>query len=288
MKQFTLVAFSSPGASNGFEMGVHRIFLFITYLLGVNFYYGQKIKIKFILSLIVMNVVNVYTVLYYPISEKWFIGRGIYNILGIYQTVVPFFVQNFIIIRSYIKRQIQHQILKELKNDFLLETEKYQKKFLMRLLAIVIVRLLKYSMSHHISYLVFNTQTAFPELIYSCNDLMFVYYLELMIEYFENISRRIFPLKSEDDLKYLRHKICKIFLLKRKIMHRYSIDLIVTITFNFILTIITFYWLLMRLIYNHMFEVSGFASFLHFLEPCFIFWVVCSRCELFYKTVRLN
>lgn len=232
-----------------------------------------------------INIINIYSSFYFPIANKWFIGRGVYNVLGIFQTSFPFFIQNFLIIRAYLMKKTQQEIVNDLKFEFNLKTKKCEKNFLFCVIFIVIVRFLKYSLTSNISYLIFNTQSAFPELIFSCNDLMFVFYLELITESLENLSRKVIAIKSNNQLKIMQRKICKIFQIKRKIVHRYSVDLLVTITFNFILTIISFYWLIMRLIFNHLSLTEAIVTFSHFFVPCFILWILCRRCENFYKMV---
>lgn len=266
-------------------MKSQRIFSSLTYLLGVNFEDREKVNLTFLLIHLLINSINIYTSFCYTIKNNWFVGHGIYNILGIIQTVPPFFIQNFLIVRAFTMRNKQFEILRELKLNLATNSDKFEKIFLLRVLYIVVVRMLKYASTPYINYIVFNSQTAFPELIYSCNDLMFVYYVELMTETLEFIKKATL-MKLTEDAQIIHGKIRKIFYIKRKIMLRYSVDLLLTLTYNFILTIITFYWLLMRIIFNHLSRIDELASFLHFFEPCFMFWILCSRCELFHRKVN--
>jgi hypothetical protein len=132
---------------------------------------------------------------------------------------------------------------------------------------------------------IFNSHTAFPELIYSSNDLMFVYYVDSLIEYLDFINWKAQMMRTQRDMIIIKRRICEVFFYKRKILERYSIDILITVTYNFGLTIIALYWVIMRLIFRNLEKFSDYATFLHFPEPVFIYWILFSTCEKFYTKV---
>jgi hypothetical protein len=44
----------------------------------------------------------------------------------------------------------------------------------------------------------------------------------------------------------------------------------------------------MRLIFNYLKYFFHYATFLHFLVPIFMYWTIFSKCEQFYRKVRIS
>jgi len=271
-------------------MNIRYIFCFITNCLGLNFYDFRVPFSVFLLFQLFIQLINFYVILYYPIilaPQPWYWGHGIYGVTQTYQSIFPLLIQNFLIIRAFLMRNQQKFIPLKLRPTFIQENENCETKFVYRMCLIIFVRVSKYCFSFHWSSGIFYFQTTFAELIYSSNDLMFVYYVELMIEYLDFINHKVKLMKTQNDLKIIKQEIFEIFKLKRKILDRYSIDIFITISYNFILSIISFYWVVMRLIFNHLKKFHSFGTFMHFPIPIFIYWLLFSRCEKFYLKVSI-
>lgn len=262
------------------NLNTKKLFQTLTFYFGVNFNFKRKINLNFVLFFIFTTFVNLYHGFYVFINEKWYDGLGFYKILGIYQSMFPFFIQNFIIFRAYILKDNQNKIFRDLEVEN--SNSKHEKLFLLRIFYIFFIRCIKFVFSKKLDK--FNMQTLFPELIYSSNDLMFIYYLEILTENLENIKRKIKMMKSNE----LRRKICEILKIKRKIISRYSIDIFITFVYHFNLSIISFYWILMRLVFNHLYKFSHFGTFTHFFVPFFMYWNLCSKCDKFRQEVSLK
>lgn len=262
-----------------------NIFNFFTKLLGVNFSSESLSGKSYLACFIAINTFNSYLSFYITITEHWFEPFRFYSITNFYQMVLPFFVQNFLILRAFQRRKIQKNLYNELKPKFTQKTDKCERKFLLRILFILFVRILKLGSGRSRSNLIFNAQALFPELIYSSNDLMFVYYVELMVEYLDFINRRILMMRTYKDLRGIKRDILHVFELKRRIIKQYSIDIFITIFYTFILCIINFYWILMRAIFHHLEKINEIATFWHLFVPIFMFWIICSRCDKYYKKV---
>lgn len=266
---------------------VCSIFNFISNFFGVNFYSGALTNFYYILCFTFINLVNICFCFFIPVKMKWFIKHNIYMATNVYQMWLPFLIQNLLIFRTFKRRKKQEKIWMELRPKFTQKADICEKRFLIRVLIIFIIRMLKLSFVNGPHYFVFNMQTFFSELIYSSNDLMFVYYVELMIEYLDYIDRRIDMMRSYKELRAIRREILDVFRVKRKIEKIYSINILITLSYNFGLNIISFYWILMRLIFNHYNTIYEFASFFHLLEPIFMQWTICTVCEKFYKKVKI-
>ncbi|CAG9809597.1 unnamed protein product [Chironomus riparius] len=237
----------------------------------------------------IVQSVTLFATVYFPnflSPTPWYSGGGIYSVTQVYQSIFPFIIQNFLILKAFLMRNKQKNLAQKLKPKFTQKLGNCEKKFLIRMSFIIIVRIIKYGMASNQSNVIFHSQTAFPELIYSSNDLMFVYYVELLIEYLNYINHKIQMIRTQNDMKIVKREIFEVFVLKAKILDRYSIDIFITIFFHFLLTIISFYWVIMRLIFNYLKYFRQFGTFLHFLVPFFMFWTIFSKCEEFYKKIK--
>lgn len=266
-------------------MKVYKIFCIVSNCLGLNFYDFKAPILLFLFFQCFAQSVDIFTVFYYPYfmgPESWYSGHGIYSVTQIYQSILPFIIQNFFVIKAFLMRNRQKYLSEKLRPNFTQIIGKCEKNFLYRVFFISFVRTVKFLWSPEEHSAIFNSHTAFPELIYSSNDLMFVYYVDLLIEYLDFINCKAQMVRTQKDMVIIKRRICEIFYLKRKILERYSIDIFITVTYNFILTIISFYWVIMRLIFRDLEYFIDYATFLHFPEPIFISWILFSSCEKFY------
>lgn len=260
-----------------------KIFHLFTHFLGVNFSaFSLKTYVGFFIAI---NAFNIYLSFYIPIKQNWFNKLSIYIIMNSYQMHFPFFIQNFIIFRAYLLKEKQRKILVQLIPKFPQKVGKCERNYLLRILFILTVRILKLACSSNIGGYIWMLQTFICELIYSGNDLMFVYYVELMVEFLDYINQKILTMRTYEDLKGIRRDIIHIFKMKRKIQKRYSVDLFVTITYNFVLNITSFYWILMRAIFHHLEKLNEIVTFSYLLVPVFVMWIICYQCESFIKKV---
>ena len=269
-------------------MKVYEIFCIVSNCLGLNFYDFKAPIILFLLFHFFAQSLNIFSVFYYPYymaPESWYSGHGIYSVTQIYQSILPFLMQNFFVIRAFLLRNGQKYLSEKLRPNFTQKIGKCEKNFLIRVFFIIFVRGTKYLWVPDEHSGIFNSHTAFPELICSSNDLMFIYYVELLIEYLEFINCKAQMMRTQKDMIIIKRRMCEIFSLKRKILERYSIDILITVSYNFVLTIISLYWVIMRLIFRDLEHFADYATFLHFLEPMFIYWILFSRCEKFYAKV---
>lgn len=266
-----------------------KTFYVTTNLLGLNFH---KLKVSIYIILIfqsLVQLVGLYSVFYFPFFQSikvWYRGNGIYSVTQIYQSIFPFLIQNFMIIRALIMRNQQKFLSLKLRPKFTQKYGKCEKSFLKRISFIILIRIAKHFFIISYDSIVFYSQTTFAELIYSSNDLMFVYYVELLIEYLDFIKHKVEMIRTKNDFKIIKMELLEVFKLKRKILDRYSIDIFITIFYHFILMIISFYWVIMRLIFNHLKKFYQFATFLHFPEPIFVYYILFSSCESFYRKLK--
>lgn len=155
-----------------------KIFHIVTNFLGLNFY-DFKISISAFLSFhIFVQCFNIFVIFYYPYfmgPETWYYGHGVYSITQIHQSILPYVLQIFFILKAFIMRNRQKELSHKLRPKFTQKIGKSERKFLIRVFVIVAIRITKYLWVPDEHSGIFNSHTAFTELTYSSNDLMFVF-----------------------------------------------------------------------------------------------------------------
>lgn len=269
-------------------MNAHKIFLITTNCMGINF--GElSISPKIIIAVsILTHIWEIFIIIIFPFFlERETLSHFVFVTIAYFQEQVPYFIQILILFRAFQMRELQSKLSRCLKVKFTQQLYRNEKRFLWRVLLIIVVRIVKFSMGQKRSYLFYNTRVTIFEIINTSNDLMFVYYVEMLSEYLEYIDLKIQMMRSHGSFFQIQRDLINVFWLKRDVEKRYSMDLFLTISYNFILNIISFYWVMARIIFNHLKTFSGLATFLHFIIPFYTFWILFSTCEKFTKKVNL-
>lgn len=263
-------------------MSVHKGFLTATNLMGINF--GTLSMSPLIISafILLMHIWEIFIVIIVPaFFEKEDLTHFVYIFCSFFQEQIPYFIQLLILYRTFRMRKLQKKLSNKLSVKFTQKLHKNEKRFLLRVGLVVLVRVLKFYFGQKRSYYFYNSRVSIFELVYTSNDFLFVYYVEMLNEYLEHIDFKTQMLRSPGGLHQIRRDLVEVFWIKRDLEKRYSLDLCATIGYNFILNILSFYWVLVRIIFNHLKNVSGWATFLHFIIPIFTYWTLFSSCEKF-------
>lgn len=268
-------------------MSEHKIFLIVTNCLGINF--GKLGTSALIIGLIIfiLHIWQIFIVILYPMFfEAEDIQHFIFKIMSHIQESVPNLLNLTIIFRAFKLRKLHKKLSLELKSKFTQKMHKNEKNYLKKVGFVVLIRIVKFLFGWKKFYFIYNFRVCMAELIYTSNDLLFIYYVEMLIEYLEYIDLKIFMVRNKRDLRQIRRDILQVFWLKIDLEKCFSIDLWLTITYNFILCIISFYWVMVRIIFHHLESISGWATFLHFIIPFYIYWSLFATCEKFTKKVK--
>lgn len=263
-----------------------NIFIFITNLFGVSFY-PQKLPLSvFLIFLILINMKIFYLSFYYPVKRGWLSEQGIYSAISILQSCFPILIHSIVIVQAWRLKEIQKNLWFQLQSKFTQKRGKCERKFIFRVLFIIIIRILKLICCSKLNCFVFNLQTPFSELIYSSSELMFIFFLELLVEYLDFIDKRIFMMRSYKDFRVIRHEIVNVFHIKIKIEKRFSVGLLITMSYNFLLNIFSFFFILKRIVFGRLKTLEDKSTFLHLIIPMFMFCSICFACEKFYNKVK--
>ena len=128
-------------------MRTQKIFCVITNLLGLNFSNFKVLAFSFLGFQFFVQLVGIYSVFYFPLFQspnKWYRGNGIYSVTQIYQSIFPFIIQNFMIIKAFLMQNQQKYLSEKLRPKFTQKIGKCEGNFLKRMLFIVLVRVVKH------------------------------------------------------------------------------------------------------------------------------------------------
>lgn len=192
-------------------------------------------------------------------------------VLHMFQVMLPQFIKMFVVIQAFREKeqqqfiemelfQIKEFIKRTLRQDYVNKMQsKASGNFLRNFLIIIFTRIVKLCT---IKYTVYTFSTAISELTLSSNDLLFTFYVDYLKELNEmvNCSLKLKKQILEKEIKSLEIISKRIFNISQNIVSRYSLSLLSIAGFNFGISIINLYWLLMRLSFGYLKELGGKIS----------------------------
>ena len=189
--------------------------------------------------------------------------------LHMFQTVLPLIIQFLIMIHSYQQDKLQlriqqtwiriHQLMIVERNCDWWKSSEFN---FIKYLSIIFIFRLSILLLHNVNYyvLIFILNVWIPEIVFSTNDLQFVYHIESLTNKVKLLNNLLVN-SSQIDKKLNDEFFQNIVTLFRRqsqfINERFSFGLFMTITYNYILVIICFYWLFVRISFNHFTTISG-------------------------------
>lgn len=251
--------------------------VFCTFL-GLNFTFIYKKtnykKYKFVTKTRIIQLQMIYVLFEtflvlatFTFSKNYFKLR-VALILQFIQVVFPQFIKLFVVYQAFKLTKIQQNIQSQLidiqnlmkKHFNILDSfNNCNLKFLLLIVLLIFARVAKLYLQHERIYLIYHCSTMISEIIFSCNDFLFTFYVDKLSNQSRNLVKCLKTMKYCDDNKiYNLENITKrIFINSKSIESRYSSALFVTITYNFTLLIINLYWLFMRVSYNNFVKIGG-------------------------------
>lgn len=258
----------------------HEIFYSFLNILGLN-YSKSKLSIKFVfcVKILVIFAQIIHHVIAFKKNHKF---KDLYFYLDNYQAFVPFLMD---LIFTY--RAIKFEIIE--KNKIPIKIIKID-QFIGITLIILTARAIKiYYCKNNLFDVYQHLSMLFAELTFSCNDLLFATY----------VNNLAYKLKHDSNFK----ETMVTLNIKRSLMQRYSCEIFCTVSYNFGIMILNFYWVFMRISFGKLNKLKGenikiisiliilfyfvldFITFVYFPQPLLCIWVVYSSCENFINTV---
>lgn len=267
-------------------MLIKKLLKVITNCLGINFYdFNLSTKVIFVIQMLI-QIINIYLLFVLPFLIVPSTYHGIFILHWILQTIFPLFLQGFVVFRSFKMRNLQKEIAARLTSRSKQNGTKCEGNFLKRITFVIIVRIIKHLMDIRIVNMRHQTQHAIAELIYASNDFMFAYFVEQLTEHVDHINRKLLVAQTMNDVRKVKNDIFEVLIIKRQILKRYSADLFATISVNFYFFVLSFYWVISRLVFGHLKSLADTNTFFYFFVPSLEYWTVFSACTKFYKKVK--
>jgi hypothetical protein len=148
-------------------------------------------------------------------------------------------------------------------------------KILVCLSVLMIVRAIKLFLAPFFQNFIYALCTMMPELVASMSDFAFAFYVD-------NLTNQIKKFNDELRLQQIDWKVAKevekalseFHRISQDICRVYSSRLFVTLSYNFVQLVIALFWIFIRIAFNHLYEIDGFASFLYIVQPILCFSIV--------------
>lgn len=205
-----------------------KIFFALLNILGLNFS-PKVIPNVYIISFhILINVIGAVTIYY---EFKWNFSRvNIYFFIAMYQFVLCQMLQNLFVFRSLNKFKLP------------INFDNCEiRKFYIYTICILIVRAMKIALRGRVRNMLLMAGLIFMELIVTCNDFMFAFYVNSLTNM----------------LKCDNRNVLKCLVFKRMLMKRYSLEILCTNCYNVGLLVMALYWILMRVSFGLLKSYRG-------------------------------
>jgi hypothetical protein len=232
--------------------------------------------------------------------KRTFGMSNVFFIIYTIQWMLPLMNAICISLEAYRKRSIESKIVsnfaklekivsKNFGSIYLKEVKIISFKFVTKLMILLIVRALHMKFSN----IYLSLTLMITELVCAVSDFMFTFYVNLLQIQIKKYTSDITPL----NIKKLKvHEEAMVFYkLSKLLCQRYSIALFVNISFNFILLIIGFYWIFIRIAFNHLklkgmrFQIfcfpkfllsfPDFVTFIYLIQPIMNLWSIFNSCQ---------
>lgn len=171
----------------------------------------------------------------------------IFRLISYLQNELLILLHVLILFRAFFKRKFQKIICDKIYANTKASNAKVNLNFILQVVVIVIIRIMKGMFSDEY-WIVLNLRLMLSELVLASNDFMFVYFVSSLKENLTDLK-----LKLKKNTKSTRTIYNGIFMnleKKKELQDRYSIDLFVTIFYNFLQLVIDLYYVCMRTIFQ--------------------------------------
>lgn len=217
----------------------------------------------------------------YTFEERKTIQSDVGTTLQLFQTMIPIFISLYLAV-DFVKDEkiaLSLKICKSLLRKNSHDVKLCKLKIIAELSVLLFIRGIKLYYSRALVNVFYALGNMMPELILSTSDFAFTFFIEILTCELTHFNHKLKSSKIDSstidkveariiEFQELSHGICKI----------YSSRLVLTITFNFILLVISLYWTFIRLVFHHI----DYVSFSYYVQP------ILSICTIFYSTHKLE
>ena len=222
-----------------------------------------------------------------------------------------------VVFKAFKNQQIQEENYNELRkieklleiNQSLNNQSKRIFYFIMKLFLVSFSKLVKFYLLRSDRYSVISScSTLIPDIICSANDFLFVFYVQHLTNQIKYVNSFLRTTTNIDSNKIMEVEKISVKLLNcaQKLNSFYSTYLLCSIVYHFLSLILCFYWLFVRIVYDHLrskrskfkiflskfklnfyLALEQFTTFLYFVQPVLSLFTLFSSCNECLKKVRV-
>lgn len=235
-------------------MVIVEIFTVVSNLLGVNLSELEALKLWIVIAQFFMITFGLYFSYFERISTFGKTAKDLYFIIDFIQVDYFFTLQVVIVARTFLKWSFQQRIADGVRQNL---NTKSELSFIRNILVLVAVRIVKFLLVYQPIQYIFMAKDIFSELVLSSSDFMFQLYLTKLRRQLAEIRSITKRSKDDQTIEKIQKKVRESLSLLRDLKQRYSIDLFLSVTFNFMQLIICFYFVFIRLSFNYLRSLDG-------------------------------
>jgi len=232
-------------------MSTRKLFLVATNLLGLNLSRLALPMRWIVASQIFINSFSIYLTWNRIVNWR---KISVFFYIGLYQMVVPILMYVIMTLRTLAFRKEQKEVFDVL-DSVPIQNSKKERKFLISLFILIVVRIMKLALANDWPNVIYVSTPMFSELMHATNDIMFAYFFDSLSDQLQFASRLL--MKNRDNSQIVGDIIIQNILAKRKIQTKFSIELMITIAYNFLQLSISMYWVVIRLLYGYLNVYTG-------------------------------
>lgn len=266
-------------------MGSIKVFTYVSNILGLNFV-DVSASYVFIVIFQVLALAHGFYFSFYQKFSSWHdFPKDIYFVIDTFQLEYIYLLEILFVVRALTKQKIQRRIYKSINFELTLKDDSSERNTFLCFLLLVSPRLMKLSVAGNSGYFEYMIKPTFSELTMASSDLMFIFYISKLTAHLRHI-RAIVERKSHSGSFSVEYrKLLANLAVKHEINQRYSLELFLTISYNFLHLIICLYYVFMRIRFNQLKRVSGetfcqietnfkltftdFITFVYLVQPIF-------------------
>lgn len=131
--------------------------------------------------------------------------------------------------------------------------------------------------------------TFVPELVSSMNDLMYVFCINSLTAKIKKFNHHLSDSEMNlNNFTKIEEELESFHKMSKKICAFYSFRLVSTIAFNFVQLLIAFYWIFIRIAFNHLETIENFVTFVYLVQPLMCIFTVFYSSQQFLKAVSYD
>jgi hypothetical protein len=255
---------------------IKKVFSFLTFIFLNPIYLENQRKKNFLLNIFALQFLySVFSILCVIHTFTFYdsVPFSIIFNLQLVQTVVPSLISVYLTIDFLLKREIME--IKKLASYFD-ESNWFMIKAILCLFTLFLVRVGKIltTMQNKV-FVIYTLSTMFPELISSMSDFAFAFYADNLTKKIKNYNKHLRNINLDwETVKKIEETLAEFDGISLEISNVFSLRLFITLLHNFVLLVISLYWIFIRIVYNHFDRIEGFACFLYIIQPLMCYFLI--------------